>query len=221
MAGHRAGGHLGGALGNRRHIGDLAPSIRPSRPRPARLACLTQRGQQFAAQGAAWQHIQRRIDGLGRELFPHVVRIRASEASGNLLGRAALAQVGPDILPQPGIQEFARPPRLTGSGGRLCLRRAGAIGAAPRRVAGQLAAHGAGRSSQHPRHRPQRMAVGQPQTQGLTFFGTHVSCSIVLAWQHRSPSGPVVLHLELELKLCPYDSLLRLHAIPLHRLLSI
>ena len=26
------------------------------------------------------------------------------------------------------------------------------------------------------------------------------ACSILLAWQHRSPLGPVVLHLELELK---------------------
>ncbi|MEP6932897.1 MAG: hypothetical protein ABI988_02985 [Nitrospirota bacterium] len=25
-------------------------------------------------------------------------------------------------------------------------------------------------------------------------------CRIVLAWQNRSPAGPVVLHLELELK---------------------
>ena len=37
VAGHRAGGHLGGALGNGRHVGDLAASIGPSRPRPARL----------------------------------------------------------------------------------------------------------------------------------------------------------------------------------------
>ena len=47
------GGHLGGSLSNRRHIGDLAASIRPSRPRPARFARLTQRGQPCAAQGSA------------------------------------------------------------------------------------------------------------------------------------------------------------------------
>ncbi len=92
VAGHRAGGHLGGALGNRRHMGDLAASICPPRPRPTRLARLTQRRQQFAPQGSAGQHIQPRIDGLGREVFLHVVRIRASEAPGNLLGRAALAR---------------------------------------------------------------------------------------------------------------------------------
>ena len=59
VAGHRAGGHLGGTLGNRRHIGDLAASVCPSRPRPTRLARLTQRRQQFAPQGSAGQHIQR------------------------------------------------------------------------------------------------------------------------------------------------------------------
>ena len=55
------------------------------------------------------------------------------------------------------------------------LRRTGTIGSAPRDVAGQLTAYGAGDPPQHRRHRPQRMAVGQPQAQGLTVFGTHVS----------------------------------------------
>ena len=174
VAGHRAGGPLGGALGNRRHIGDLAASIRPSRPRPTRLARLTQRRQQFAPQGSAGQHIEPHLDRLGRELFPHVVRIRALETSGTLLGRAALGPLRPHVLPQPGIQEFAGSPWLTGSGGRLDLRRTGAIGAAPRAVASRLAAHGAGGASQHPRPRPERMAVGQAQAQGLTFFRTHV-----------------------------------------------
>jgi hypothetical protein len=171
---HRAGGHLGGALGNRRHVGDLAPSIRPSRPRPARLARLTQCGQQFAPQEAAWQHIQARIDGLGRKLFPHVARIRAFEPPGNLLGRAALGQLRPHILPQPGIQKFARPPRLTSPRRRQGVRRAGPIRSS-HRVAGVLAAQGAGRPPQHPRHRSQRLAVGQAQAQGFTCFGTHVS----------------------------------------------
>ena len=42
-------------------------------PRPACLARLTQCRQQRAPQGSAWQHTQRHIDGLGRQLFPHVV----------------------------------------------------------------------------------------------------------------------------------------------------
>ena len=144
---HRAGNHLSGALGNRRHMGDLAPSIRSPRPRPPRVACLTPRRQQCAPQDAAGQHLQARIDGLGRQLFAHVVRIRALEPSGNLLGRAALGQMRPHVLPQPGIQEFTWSPRLTcvGDGPRLC--RAGAIGVPSRGVAAQLAAHGAGGSS--------------------------------------------------------------------------
>jgi hypothetical protein len=39
-----------------------------------------------------------------------------------------------DILPQPGIHEFARSPRLTGPGSRQCLRRAGPIRSSPRVV---------------------------------------------------------------------------------------
>ena len=175
VAGHRAGGHVGRALGNRRHIGELAPSIGPSRPRPARLARLTQRRQQFAPQGAAWQHIQARIDGLCRELFPHVVRIRAFEAPGNLFGRAALGQVGPAhtaTARDPGVcgsavaDRLGRPPASVpcrrDTGGPASLLRADSrlrvLGARPNTVG----------------HRPQRMAVGQAQTQGLTFFGTQV-----------------------------------------------
>ena len=48
------------------------------------------------------------------------------------------------MLPQPGGQELARSPGLTGPDGRQRVRRAGAIGATPRSVAGRLAAHGAG-----------------------------------------------------------------------------
>ena len=135
VAGHRAGGHLGGTFGNRRHVGELAPSIRPSRPRPARLAGLPQRGQQLAPQCAAGQHIEPHLDRLGRELFPHVVRIRALKASGHLLGRAALGQLRPHIRPQPGIQACAGSSWLTGSGRRLDLRHTGARGVAARGVA--------------------------------------------------------------------------------------
>ena len=107
VARYCAGTHVGGAFGHRRHSGDLAAAVCSPRPRPTRVARLTQRGQQLATQGTSWQHIQPRIDGLGRELFPHVVRIRVSEASGNLFRRAALSQMGLDILPQPRVQECA------------------------------------------------------------------------------------------------------------------
>jgi hypothetical protein len=107
-------------------------------------------------------------------MFLHVVRIRASKAPGNLFGRAASGQVCPDVLPQPGVQEFAGPPWLTGSDRRERLGRAAPIRSAPRGVAGVLAAQGAGGPPQHRRHRPQGMAVGQPLAQGLTFFGTQM-----------------------------------------------
>ncbi len=83
---HGASAHVGGTLGDGRHVGNLAAAVCASCPRPAGLARLTQRRQQLAPQRSAWQHIQAYIDGLGREVFPHGVRIRASEPPGNLLG---------------------------------------------------------------------------------------------------------------------------------------
>lgn len=161
--GHRAGRYLDWTFVNRRHVGDLAASIRPSRPRAARLVRLTQCTQQLTAQSSAWQHIAPRIDRLGRTMLAHVVRIRVSESPGNLLRRVALPQLGLDMLPQPGIHEFARAPRLTGPSSRQCLRRAGQIGAVSRGVASQLAADGAGGSSQH----PVKTEVGCPQNTDL------------------------------------------------------
>ena len=127
MTWHRAGRDLGGALGNRCHVGDLAASIGSSCPRLVRFARLTQCSQQFTPQGAAGQYIQAGIDGLGRQLFPHIVRVRALEPSSNLFGRAALGRLCPDVVPQPGIQEFARSPRLTGPRQRQGLCRVGPI----------------------------------------------------------------------------------------------
>jgi len=189
LAGHGAGGHLGRTFGHRRHVGDLAASIRPARPRLARLAHLTQRGQQCAPQDAAGQHIQAHIDGLGRELFPHVIRIRASEASGNLFGRAALSQMGPDILPEPEDHEFARPPRLMRPSRRQGVRRAGTI-RSPHRVAGVLAAHGAGGAAPTPT--PSSAGNGRGPGPGSRSHVLRHSCvcRISLAWQHLSRSGP-------------------------------
>ena len=110
--------------------------------------------------------------------------IRALKTSGNLFGRVARGQLRPHGLPQPWIQEFAGSPWLTGSGGRLDLRRTGAIGVASRAVASRLAAHGAGGASQHPRHRPERVAMGQAQTQGLTIFRTQVC--IAFRWHSNT-----------------------------------
>ena len=76
VAGHRPGRDFGRTLGDRRHIGDLAAAICPPCPRPTRLARRMQRHQPCAPPRAAGQHIQAHIEGLSRELFPHVVRTR-------------------------------------------------------------------------------------------------------------------------------------------------
>ena len=199
--------HVGGALGNRRHIGDLAASIDPSRPRPTRLARLTQRRQQFAPQGAAGQHIQARIDGLGRELFPHVVRIRASEAPGNLFGRAALE---PAVS---GHTATARDPGVCAVAVADGLGRSpGCVPCRPDRV-GPASCCGPTRGSRcwglAPTPWPSSAANGRGPGPGSRSHVLRHSCvyRISLAWQHRSPSGLAVLHLELELKLCFSTSL--------------
>jgi hypothetical protein len=107
-------------------------------------------------------------------VFSHVVRILASETSGNLFGRAPAGQVSPDVPPQPGVQEFARSSRLTPPGRRQRVPRTGPIRLPPGGVAGKLAAHGAGRSPQDRGHRSQRLPLEQAQAQGLTFFETQV-----------------------------------------------
>jgi len=97
-------------------IGGIWPRrVGPSRPRSARLAGLTPRRQQFETQGAAWPHLQRGIEGLGREMLLPVVRICTGTASGNLLEQTALSQRGPHLLPQPGVQARAWSPWLTGA----------------------------------------------------------------------------------------------------------
>ncbi len=121
------------------------------------------------------QDIQACIDGLGRQLLSPIVWIRASEASRNLLGRAALRQMGSDVLLQPWVQKFAGSPRVTGSTGRQRVGGAGPIRLTEGRVAGIFPAQGAGCAAQHSGHNPQRMTSGQSQAHGLTFVGTQVS----------------------------------------------
>ena len=55
VAGHRVGRYFGRALGHRCHMGDLAPSVCSPRSRSACLARLTERRQQFAAQGNTYR----------------------------------------------------------------------------------------------------------------------------------------------------------------------
>ena len=180
VARHRPRGHLGGPRGDRRHIGNLAPSIRSPRPRATCLACLSQRRHQLTAQRTTGQHIQTGIDGFSRQVFAHVVRIRVSEASSNLLGRAALPQMCLDVLPQPRVQKFARSPWVMSSGGRVALRRTGAIGTVfVGGVPGYLTTHGARSSSQEAGKGTEGVLSGQPEAHSLTFFGTQMSVDLV------------------------------------------
>lgn len=175
VARHSSGGDVGRSFGDRGHIGNLAPAVSASRPWATSLASQPQGGQQFAPQAPPWQHIQGRVDGFGREVFAHVIRIRASETPSNLLRRAACGQLCGDVLPQPRVEEFPDASWVMGSGRRVALCRAGAIGTASGRVPGHLATQGTGGSAQDSGHRTERMAVGQAQTHGLTFFRSQVS----------------------------------------------
>ncbi|MDF0675330.1 MAG: hypothetical protein P0120_13485 [Nitrospira sp.] len=87
VAGDGAARHFRRADGNRRHVRDVAASISSPRPRPTGLVRLPQGRPPFAAQGAARQSVQARIDRLRRESLPPIVRIRVSEAPGNVCAR--------------------------------------------------------------------------------------------------------------------------------------
>jgi hypothetical protein len=152
VARHRPGCDLGRSLGNWRHVRNLAAAVCASYPRSAGLASLTLRRHQLASQCASRQHIQTGIDGFGREVFSHIVRIRASEATSNLFWRAARRQLCPDMLPQPRVKEFPWPPWIMSSGGGVALRRTGSVWTAACRVAGDLATQGAWGPSQDLRH---------------------------------------------------------------------
>ena len=144
VAGNGAGGDVGRAFSNEGHVGNLTSPISSACSRPAGLAGLSQGGQQFAPQGSTWQHVQGDIDGFGREAFPHVLRMLATEASGNLFGRASVEQVGSDIAPQPGTQEFARAASLTRPSRRPSVSGAGPIGIALGRITGRFATYRTG-----------------------------------------------------------------------------
>jgi hypothetical protein len=123
-----------------------------------------------------------------------------SEAPGNLFGRAALSQVGLDVLSEPGIQGFTPPSRQTRSGGHLRLIRAGAIGAVR---SGSWLLDGSGYSGFIPGSAPSFGANTRgsgPRSRSPVFPHSGVD-RIEFAWQYRSPYGLVVLHLEVKVKM--------------------
>ena len=174
VARHRASDHFSGACGDGRHVGNLATAVYTSCPRSTGLASLTQRRQQLTSQGASRHHIQTGINGFGREVFSHIARIRASDATSNLFWRAARRQLHLNMLPQPRVKEFPCPSWILRSGGGVTRRRTGSVWTAACRVSGDLATQGAWGPSQDLRHCSERMAMSQAQTQGLTVFSTQV-----------------------------------------------
>ena len=113
--------------------------------------------------------------------WPRAIRIHNAPLERPPLGQArGLSPLFPAIIGR-GCVAAAADKAPTGCP-RVC--RAGPIGSAPRHVAGQLAAHGAGGQPQHRCHCPQRMALGQAY--GLTVFGTQVSIG-----SHSQGSNPV------------------------------
>ena len=155
-----------------------APGAMPPTVRYARL-----RGSTYGA-----------IDGLCRSCRPisagYSRQRRPAICSGEQPSPSAV-----HILPQPRVHELAGAPGLTGSDGGHRVRRAGARGATPHGVARRLAAHGAGA-------RPNTLAIVRSEWPWpIPHSRSHVlrqSCvdRILFAWQHLSPSGPVVLHFE-------------------------
>jgi hypothetical protein len=156
--------------------------------RPTRRVRLTQRRQQLAPQGSAGQHIEPHIDRLGREMFTHVVRIRALETSGNLFRRAALNQLCLDILPQQGSRSMRgrRGWRGLGWPRPSAPYRPGRVGSA-QRCGPPRGSWCRGLAST-----PAPSSVTTDPEPGLG-AGSHdlchsSACNIVWPWQHRSPS---------------------------------
>ena len=136
------------------------------------------------------QHRQAHRDDLSRQVVAPVVRIRAGEPPGHLFGRAPLGQMRPHRRPQPRdprVCAIAAADRLDRGGPAWCggpTRGSGCWGP----VSTPSPSSGANDRGSGPDSR----------SHGLPHSSVGSSS---LAWQHRSPSGPVVLYLELELKL--------------------
>lgn len=143
---HRSGGLPGGPFGDRPHVGNLATAVGPPCASSTRLACLTQGPQQFGPQCAARQHLseqhrwflQTATSSYRQNKCGETVRksARASSPDAGEFGRTATAR----------DREVSVGARMAGATGRWRMFPAGRIGAASRRVAGNLGTHRGGRS---------------------------------------------------------------------------
>ncbi len=185
VAGHRAGRDLGRTLIYRRPVGNLAASIGSSRPRaagrapdaaPPTVRCARLREATPSAPHRS--SLPRAVCACRQDTrvggVRHSVRARSLESD-------ASAQTA--TTRDPGVCGVAVADRRWR---RLDLRRTGAIGAASRRVAGRLAAHGAGGASNTLAIVRSEWPWVRPRLRSHALQHSRVSSS-VLAWQHPSP----------------------------------
>jgi hypothetical protein len=87
VAGHHPVFHFRRAHVDAHHVGNLSAPVGASCARQARAVAVTQAGDQLAAQLTAWLRIDRRIDGLVRDVQGWIVGPHALERTRDLLGR--------------------------------------------------------------------------------------------------------------------------------------
>ena len=197
---HGASGHLSGALGNRRHSywgsGRVDPSLAPEAGVPC-APDATRPAIRFAGcRGAAptgphrWSR-STAVCSYRQDTRGGAVRqsARASSLRPDASGRTATAR-------GPGVCALAAADGLEPTPGR-----------APCRLDTDLAprcgpTHGSRCWALASTPSPSSATTGRGPGPDSRFHVLRHSCvdRISYTWQHRSPSGPVVLHLELELK---------------------
>ena len=93
MTGNEAILDLGWAHVQAQHIGDLAAPVLAARAWTTLGPPMPQTRDQILAQAATGHGVERGVDGLVRHGLALVIRPRALESAGDLLGRPALAQI--------------------------------------------------------------------------------------------------------------------------------
>src|SRR5438445_12713558 len=93
MAGNEAILDLGWAQVQAQHIGDLAAPVLAARAWTTLGPPVPQTRDQVLAQAATGHGVERGVDGLVRHSLARVIRPRALESAGDLLGRPALVQI--------------------------------------------------------------------------------------------------------------------------------
>ena len=111
MAGYDTGFDFGRSLGDRNHIRYLSPAVLSSRSRPAFRMTVPEQGDESGTKFAPRGNVDGAVDGLVGHLSVHGRRVGSLEPCGYLFRRPAEAELSADTSPEPGIGEFAYPPR--------------------------------------------------------------------------------------------------------------